>query len=176
MTEPGRPSSHRRALLAAVGGGLLPLRAVGQGALPAPVDWPAITLLDGSILQPADWKDTAAVVVFWSTTCPFCRRQNKHVEKLHRASAGRRLRVLGAAVDRDPSAVRRYLTEHGYSFAVSLDAARLRPLFTTRNVIPMTCTVDRSGRLLQAIPGEMFEEDVLDLSSLADRPVRTQHS
>lgn len=164
----------RRAILAAAAGGLLPMPAAAQqpGASPA-IDWPTIALVDGTVLQPADWNDTAAVVVFWSTTCPFCRRHNEHVEKLHRASAGRRLRVLGVAVDRDAGVVRRYLADRGYGFPVSMSAQRLRPLFTSRNVIPMTCAVGRSGRLLQSIPGEMFEEDVLDLLRLADRPDRT---
>ena len=30
-------------------------------------------------------------------------------------------------------------------------------------MIPLTVVVDRQGRLKQVIPGEMFEEDVLDL-------------
>ena len=34
-------------------------------------------------------------------------------------------------------------------------------------MIPLTVTVDRQGRLLQAIPGEMFEEDVMELQRLA---------
>ena len=34
-------------------------------------------------------------------------------------------------------------------------------------MIPLTATVDRSGRLQQVIPGEMFEEDVLELTRLA---------
>jgi hypothetical protein len=38
---------------------------------------------------------------------------------------------------------------------------------STRNMIPLTVTVDRQGRLKQVIPGEMFEEDVLDLQKLA---------
>ena len=33
----------------------------------------------------------------------------------------------------------------------------------------MTCIIDRQGRLVQAIAGEMFEEDVLALAKLADR-------
>lgn len=38
---------------------------------------------------------------------------------------------------------------------------------TLRKVIPLTCVVDRAGRLREVIPGEMFEEDVLDLAKWA---------
>jgi thiol-disulfide isomerase/thioredoxin len=161
----------RRALLAVLTLAAWPrLPVAAPSASPATVQWSAIELLDGKVLKPADWTDMAAVVVFWSTTCPFCRRHNEHVQKLFAASAGQRLRVLGASLDRDAGAVRRYMADRGYGFPVTLDAARLRPLFTTRAVIPMTCTVDRGGRLLQTIPGEMFEEDVLELGRLAGQP------
>jgi hypothetical protein len=37
---------------------------------------------------------------------------------------------------------------------------------STRRIIPLTLLVDRRGRLKQAIPGEMFEEDVMELLQL----------
>lgn len=140
-----------------------------QANAQAAVAWPTIELLDGSVLAAADWIDVAAVVVFWSTTCPFCKRHNEHVEKLFRACAGRRLRVLGVALDRDRALVQRHMVQQGHGFPVTLEVQRLQPLFTARRVVPMTCTVDRSGQLLRSVPGEMFEEDVLELARLADR-------
>ena len=54
-----------------------------------------------------------------------------------------------------------------YSFPVTLDARAFAAALSTRNVIPLTITVDRQGRLREVIPGEMFEEDVLALAKLA---------
>jgi thiol-disulfide isomerase/thioredoxin len=127
------------------------------------VRWPAVTLLDGTTLPAAHWMDRAAVVVFWSVGCPFCRRHNPHVEKLHRAAAARRLQVLGVSTDRDPAAVRRHVAEQGFSFPNTMDYALLAPLFVQRRMIPLTATVNRQGRFVQTIPGEMFEDDVLEL-------------
>ena len=137
------------------------------------VAWPEVTLLDGSRFGPAQAEGRALVVVFWSTTCPFCRRHNEHVEKLHRAAAGRRLAVLGVSRDRDVAAVRRHAREHGYTFPITTDQAPLAAALSARRIIPLTVTVDRGGRLLQVIPGEMFESDVLELLQLADKEVRT---
>jgi len=137
------------------------------------VAWPEVTLLDGSRFGPAQAQGRALVVVFWSTTCPFCRRHNQHVEMLHRAAAGRRLAVLGVARERDAAAVRRHAGEHGYTFPITLDHAPLSAALSARRIIPLTVTVDRSGRLLQVIPGEMFESDVLELLQLADKEART---
>lgn len=147
---------------------LLPLASAAAPAAPGePVAWPGgVTLLDGRPWQPAPGQ--AQVVVFWSTTCPFCRRHNQHVEKLHRAlAAGRGAAVLGVARDRDPAAVQRYVAAQGLSFPVTLAARELAAALSTRNLIPLTITVDRQGRLRQVIPGEMFKEDVLELASLA---------
>lgn len=131
------------------------------------VHWPAdLTLLDGSPW--AARPGVATVVVFWSTTCPFCKRHNVHVEKLHRSIAGSRVAVLGVARDRDPAVVQRHLAATGLSFPVTMAYKPLAAALSTRNVIPLTITVDRDGRLRQVIPGEMFEEDVLELARLAE--------
>ncbi|HYF58541.1 MAG TPA: TlpA disulfide reductase family protein [Burkholderiaceae bacterium] len=169
----------RRSLLRALGAPLAacacaaatrPARAQSPAAAPRVVDWPAIRLLDGPTIEPAAWRDTAAVIVVWATWCPFCRRHNPHVEKLHRAVAGRPIRVIGASIDRDPEAVRRYAREQGYTFPTTMDAAVLRERLGLRNGLPLTAVVDRRGRLVQQIPGEMFEEDVLELARFADPP------
>jgi thiol-disulfide isomerase/thioredoxin len=131
------------------------------------VAWPQVDLLDGTRLDMASAPSRPVVAVFWSTTCPFCRRHNQHVEKLHRAAAARGLLVLGIARDRDPAKVRAYAQAQGYTFPITLDHAPMAAALSSRNIIPLTVTVDRQGRLLQVIPGEMFEEDVLDLARLA---------
>jgi len=163
---------RRRSLLAA--GALLALPALPAlaqrvGPVQNPFVWPDITLLDGSVLPAASWQDTAAVLVFWATYCPYCLRHNVHVEKLHRAMAGKPLRVLGLSTDRDPAVVQRYLRTHGYSFPVSLvDSEPLRLRLALRRTIPTTVGISRSGRVGLALPGEMFEEDVLGLARLAE--------
>lgn len=157
----------------ALGTGLLGARAAGAApaitppAPAAPVKLPTVTLLDGSSYQPDTGRGTALVVVFWSVDCPFCRNDNPHVEKLHRAAAGRPLKVLTASIDADPAPVARYLQDKGYTFPVTMDSAPLRSALVARKVIPLTCCIDRDGMLREAIAGEMFEEDVLGLLKYA---------
>jgi thiol-disulfide isomerase/thioredoxin len=107
------------------------------------------------------------IVVFWSTTCPFCLRHNAHVEKLRRALGDRPVRILTVAREKDAAAVRAYLARHGYGFAVTLDQAAMAEALSTRRTIPLTVLVDARGRLKQVIPGEMFEEDVMELRDLS---------
>jgi thiol-disulfide isomerase/thioredoxin len=153
---------------------LLPLAAAAtaRGAPAAPgerVVWPEVALLDGGRFGARQAEGRAVVVVFWSLTCPFCRRHNPHVEKLHRAARarGKALSVLTASRDADAAEVRRYAAAQGYTFPITLDAAPLAAALAARRVIPLTVTVDRLGLLRQVYPGEMFEEDVMDLLELA---------
>ena len=132
-----------------------------------PVNWPSVTLLGGERWGPAQAAGRAMVVVFWSTTCPFCLRHNAHIEKLRRAAVGRPLGILTVCRDRDPAAVAAYLARHGYGCPVTLDHAPMAAALSARKVIPLSVLVDRSGRLQQVIPGEMFEEDVMQWLQLA---------
>lgn len=137
--------------------------ALAQGAKPAGrvVSWPEVTLLDGTRWGTAQAQGKTVIVVFWSTTCPFCLRHNAHIEKLRRAAAGRPLEILTVARDKDAGTVKAYLARHGYGFQVTMDQGPMAAALSSRKVIPLTLTVDRQGRLGQEIPGEMFEEDVM---------------
>ena len=113
---------------------------------------------------------TAVVLVFFTTTCTYCRRHNARLDQLVQATRDQPLRVIGVAGDTDTAAVRDYVRQQAYRFAVTVDADHLRALLTQRRVVPLTCVIDRAGRLREVIPGEMAEADLLGLAKWA-RPV-----
>lgn len=159
--------TRRRQLLIAAGAlATAPALRAAPAAPGEPVRWPAVTLLDGT-----PWQATPGqpqVLVFWSLTCPFCQRHNVHVEKLYRAAIAQHgPGVLSAVRERDAAAVRRHMAQRGWSFPVTLDGEALGAALGARRVVPLTVVVDARGRLKQSIPGEMFEEDVMELMERA---------
>jgi thiol-disulfide isomerase/thioredoxin len=161
------------ALAAAASASAASARAQPRAGAPAddgPFEWPAVTLLDGTVWTPESWHGLAGVAVVWATWCAYCHRHNPHVEKLFQAVRGRPMRVLGVALDRDPEAVRRHVRERGYTFPMTMGTEPLLARLVLRRVTPTTVSFDRRGRLLQRIPGEMFEDDVLALARLAGGP------
>ena len=132
-----------------------------------PVIWPPISLLDGTRIVSEQMRGRPVVVVFWALDCGFCERHNVHVEKLHRASAGSSLLVLGAVTELNANAVHAHMTSRRWSFPVTLDGLALANALGARRSVPFTATVTREGRLADLIPGEMFEDDVLSLQKLA---------
>jgi thiol-disulfide isomerase/thioredoxin len=160
---------RRSCLALAVGGAgwltLGPARAA-PAAKGEPVNWPAtLRLLDGSMLDAGMLRGTATVVVFFSTTCPYCERHNQHLQALSKSAAG--LRVMGAAHERDAERVRRHQAARGQTFAVTLDHQPLHEALSLRRVTPLTCVVDAQGRLREVIPGEMTLDDVMELARWA---------
>lgn len=177
-TDAGRRRWTRAALALACGGwapaalsqATPPASPAATGSPPAQGDlvrWPEVRLLDGRLLSAPAQRRQAAVLVFFSTSCPFCLRHNQHVQKLVAASTGLPLQVLGVALDRSADEVRQYLARRGLGFDVTLDERALRAVLSPRRVIPLTCVLDREGRLREVIPGEMFEDDVLGLARWA---------
>lgn len=161
---------HRRTLLQTLAAGALTALGLSSSHAVQPgeaVVWPTVTLMSGQRLSADDLRGQSVLVVFWSTTCPFCLRHNAHIDKLRRATAGGKLRIVTAAREQDAEKVHRYLRQHGYGFDVTLDHAALASALSARKIIPLTALIAPDGRLKTMIPGEMFEEDVMEWARLS---------
>lgn len=159
----------RRQMLSALGGaGLgLALPHAMAAAEPRPVVWPAVRTLDGQPL-PAPWlQGRATLVVFFSTSCAFCRRHIARLALLQQGQPALALQVLLAAQDSPVAAVPAYLVEQGWRFTTTLDSSPLHAALSPRRVVPLTCVIDRAGLLREVIPGEMAEDDVMGLARWA---------
>jgi peroxiredoxin len=165
---PGLPALLPR--LAVLGAPLAARAGAASPAQPAQageqVAWPEVRLIDGERFGAAEVAGRALVVVFFTTSCPFCRRHNRHLQKLH-ALAPPGLAVLGVARETDEALVRRHGAREGYRFPITLAAEPLAAALSRRRIVPLTVTIGRDGTLRQVIPGEMSEDDMLSLARLA---------
>ena len=168
----GRRATLRR--LAALVGGLAfgaPAARAAKGAAAKVGDrvaWRDVALLDGTTLAASTLNEGPPVVVeLWASWCPFCKRQNPHLQALadrHRGS----LTVLALSIDKDPAKARAYMKEHGYTFAAAMAGDDAVRWFGTREGLPEAYVVDR-GRIVFREIGEMFPEDVAALGRYAAR-------
>ena len=159
-------SESRRRLLA-----VLPLAILTAGApsraADAPVKWTDIRLVDGSVLRGAELQKQTVVVQMWASWCPFCMRQNPHIQKLHEASGGQGLQVLTFTLDKTAEAAREYMARRGYTFAAALAGAEVDGWFGRRRTLPEVYVVEPSGRVVFREGGEMFPEDIAALARFA---------
>jgi thiol-disulfide isomerase/thioredoxin len=131
------------------------------------IDWRDVELIDGRILRGADLVAQAVVVEVWATWCPFCKKQNPHLQALHRAVDGKGMTVLTFAIDDDVELIRAYQRRYGYTFAAARYTPQVQRWFGRRRSLPELYVVDRSGRVVMREEGEMFPEDVAALARFA---------
>ncbi len=149
-------------------GSLCGLHASGAepSTLPEPMQWPPLLeLLDAPALSATQLSARPTVLVFFSLSCPYCRRHNQRLSAWSLQASG--LRVLGAALDSDLGALRQYRDTQGLTFEITPNAQALRERVTRRKVIPFTAVIASNGAFLERIPGEMSDSDMLGLARWA---------
>ena len=82
MPDSGSTLTRRHALTA-----LCALCAMGRLSAAAAqaerrIEWTDVTLIDGRIVRADALRAQAVVVEIWATWCPFCKKQNPHLQKL----------------------------------------------------------------------------------------------
>lgn len=140
------------------------------GPLPAPgslLALPEVALFDGSVFRPAQADGRVLVIYWWSSTCPFCALQSPEMQKLwdaQRSLGSRGLQLLTLSIDRRPEEARAYLQKKGYTFPAGFVTPEIQRVLPKPRGLPITLVRGRDGRLLQAEKGQMFAEDVEQLS------------
>ena len=152
-------------------GGLL-AAATAWAAPPQPqvgdsVELPDITLIDGRHRSAGHYQGKPMVVQYWAVWCPYCARQNPHLQQLWEQAEARGLEVLTISLDQDVAEVRHHMAERNYTFPVTMQDQNLLDVFGKPGVVPKLYVIDARGRIAEIIPGEMFPADVLGLLKYA---------
>ena len=168
MARAGGPVARRRKTLAALGAlsvAAVADRAWAQGE--RHVEWTDIALIDGRVVRADELRAQAVVVELWATWCPFCRKQNPYLQKLHETAGGRGLMVLTFTIDDDVKRIRDYQRKYGHTFAAAPMTPQVERWFGKRRSLPEIYVIDRGGRMVLREEGEMFPEDVAALARFA---------
>ncbi|HMS26739.1 MAG TPA: TlpA disulfide reductase family protein [Burkholderiaceae bacterium] len=121
---------------------------------------PRITLLDGTVFDPAKAEGQPLLVYWWASTCPFCALQSPSMDKLWRSQKSRGLQMLALSIDVKPEPAMAYLKAKGYSFPAAWASPEWRNAFPKPQGLPVTLLRGRDGKLQLAEKGQLFAEDV----------------
>ena len=127
---------------------------------------PRITLLDGSVFDPAKAEGQPLLVYWWASTCPFCALQSPSMDKLWRSQKSRGLQMLALSIDVKPEPAIAYLKAKGYSFPAAWASPEWRSAFPKPQGLPVTLLRGRDGKLQLAEKGQLFAEDVDAIAGL----------
>ena len=151
---------------------LAPFAASANAEVGQHVRWEDVRLHDGKVLPASALNGKTVVVEFWATWCPFCKKQNPYVQKLHADHAGKDFVVLGISIDKSPDLVTEYTKKYGYTFPTTMAGPQSERWFPNRRGLPVVYVVDRKGQIVFREAGEMFEEDILGLVRFAQTGAR----
>lgn len=121
---------------------------------------PRISLLDGSVFEPAHAQGRPLLVYWWSSICPFCALQSPSMEQLWQSQKARGLQMVALSIDKKPEDAVAYLKKKSYSFPAAWASPDWRKAFPKPRGLPITLLRGRDGRLLLAERGQMFADDV----------------
>jgi len=136
-----------------------PLPAVG-----APYPLAAVPLLGGGRFEPAQAEGRALVLYWWASWCPFCAQQSPEMQKLWAAQKDRGLRMLALSIDKKPEDAANYLRQKGYTFPVVWTSPEVARAYPKPEGLPVTVVRGKDGRVVQAEKGQLFAEDVAELT------------
>ncbi|MBI5789934.1 MAG: TlpA family protein disulfide reductase [Rhodocyclales bacterium] len=120
-----------------------------------------IRLLGGESLAATELAGKPVAYVFWATWCHVCRHELPVYQKLQNAHGARGLRVIALSLDESESAVKAFWRDAGYSLPVAMRTTALRAALGGIRGTPTLYLVDRDGRLVEKLLGEI-DPDQLD--------------
>jgi thiol-disulfide isomerase/thioredoxin len=113
----------------------------------APLDWYVTDLQTGEEIHLEQFYGEVLVLNFWATWCPPCRVEKPALDRLHAAMGEKGVRVLAVSVREQPSVVRRYLQENGYTLPVAISNGMM-PEELNVTGLPTTLVINAEGEIV----------------------------
>lgn len=130
--------------------------------VPRPAPAARLNLLSGETLDLASLKGSVVLVDFWATWCQPCRKAMPMLNEMHEASDETGLKVIGIAIDEEPTnVVPKFVEKQKLAYPIALDGGE-RPAWYNYNVaaIPAMFLIDAEGQIVGEWRGEFKSDDV----------------
>jgi thiol-disulfide isomerase/thioredoxin len=153
--------------------GTAPAPASSPARDPVPQQLPEFSLPDlgGTPHRLSDWSGRTLVINFWATWCEPCRREIPLLEALQRENSGKKIEIVGIAVDH-PDSVGKMVKDLKIGYPVLVgEKGGLAAVsaFGMDTVLPFTVFADPQGRIVTLKVGELHrDEATFILARLAD--------
>lgn len=126
----------------------------------------SLNLLDGSTVNLSDYRGKKPVVLdFWASWCPNCRRDMPNLNRYYDKYKDQ-VEVIGINLHENKNTVQKFISSQGINFLIALDpqsiaARKFGIQYTNTHFL-----IDKEGRLVKTIPGDISESDIEQLIKL----------
>jgi peroxiredoxin len=148
-------------LLAACYSGGGPKRTIdgeagGPGSLAgAPAVSYDLKRVDGRTDALGHYRGSIVVLNLWATWCPPCREEMPALQQFYTESRAKGVVVLGVDQGESAAAAGAFARAHGVTFPILLDADQQYGRSYAAVGLPTTVIVDRGGRVVRGIDGQL---------------------
>ena len=119
------------------------------------------TTLDGKQVKLSDFEGRRLLLVFWTTWCPWCRKQMEQLKGLYENYRGE-VAVLAVSVDREREKLESFVQEKGLPFPVIHDESRsLSACYGGIRAYPTLLILDENLRVQRRFTG-FVHRDILE--------------
>jgi len=133
---------------------------VARGEVVAAPDFTLDRLDREGTLTLSDLDGKPRIVNFWASWCQPCKREAPLLEKTWQAHRARGLVVIGVDVNDFSGDARRFAKRYGMTFPLVKDGdAQVAGEYGTQ-LLPETFFVDRRGKVVHQVLGELEQADV----------------
>ena len=155
----------------ALGCALIAVAAVGFSyfsAIPMPTAH-AMTTLAGKNIKIDDFKGKVVLVNFWATSCSGCMAEMPGLIKAQQTLGKDKLVTIAVAMNYDnPEYIQNYIAKTALPFEVVHDQdGAIAKAFGEVQLTPTSYILDKNGRLMKKIIGELSEAELVKLVNSA---------
>jgi peroxiredoxin len=130
-----------------------------------PLQLPGLPGITGDNFSLASYRGKAPVVLFFfATWCPHCREEAPHMSRLYEQYRDQGLMAV-AITSEKPAEAAAYLKKNPLPFPVLYDKENAVAKTYGVDGIPVTCVVDREGKLVTVLQGFMEQEFQVEIAS-----------
>ncbi len=162
---------QRKLILAAVAAAVLAIATTAL--LTAGTAAPAVTFVSikGEKIATADLHGKVVLVNFWATDCVVCVKEMPQIVATYNKFHAQGFETIAVAMRHDPpNYVLAYVAQNKLPFKVALDPmGELARAFGDVKLTPTTFIIDRQGRIIKRIVGEL---DFADLHAVLEEKLR----
>lgn len=109
-----------------------------------------------------DWYGTPIVLSFWTTWCPYCRKQTPVLVAADQLTTTAHIQFLGINVNESATAVAPYVAEHAITYPILLDAdGDIANTYAVRGY-PTTYFLDAEGHVVDKHVGTLSEAQLAE--------------
>jgi len=92
-------------------------------------------------------KGKVVLLQFWTTWCPYCRREQPLVDDVQREYGGKGLLVLAIDVGESKKTVKKYLADHPRTCPIVLNEDTNLAAMYAANAYPIYVVIDKDGNI-----------------------------